>query len=109
MGIYINPTNGMSGHNWIKGHVGIQIEVPKIEDVQTYFDEGVVLICAVNNGAFYAFAVVYSINEFKAFTSPTDNRPKDWFKIPVDAFSPEFGSGISESEYERILKYVKSE
>jgi hypothetical protein len=42
-----------------------------------------VTVCVVQNGHFDAAAIVYDVNELKAFTDPRDYRPKTWLSVPV--------------------------
>jgi hypothetical protein len=37
------------------------------------------LVCIIDNGFFGAAGYCYNEGEFKAFTDPTDPRPKKWF------------------------------
>ena len=39
------------------------------------------VICVVDNGPFEAAAYCPSLDEFRAFTNPTDPRPKTWLMI----------------------------
>lgn len=46
-----------------------------------FYDPSKVVICAVDNYVFFAYAIAYSAEEFKAFSQPSDSRPKYWFLI----------------------------
>lgn len=41
-----------------------------------------VLVCVVDNGWMEAAGVVYDENELRAFSDPTDYRPKQWLTLP---------------------------
>lgn len=49
------------------------------------------LICVVENSVFDAAAVAYDVNEFKAFTLPTDHRPKQFFLMDKETAWKEAG------------------
>jgi hypothetical protein len=51
------------------------------------------VICVVDNGPFEAAAYCYNLDEFRAFTHPSDDRPKKW--IVVD----------NKEEVHRLTKY----
>lgn len=42
------------------------------------------LVCVVQNGFFDAAGVCYDERELEAFTSPSDNRAKDWLYVSKD-------------------------
>ena len=83
MGLYLEPEDN-NKVLWLKengttlaktvGRSGIDFRtIPEDE----------VLVCNVNNGFFYASAVAYNEDEFKAFDYP-DGRPKEWFSVKKD-------------------------
>lgn len=78
MGFYINQ--GLTAYNkasdLIRLYNGTRLtECPKIyEDIP----DGKVLVVVVENGIFDAAGVVVDECEFRAFTLPTDRRPKQY-------------------------------
>lgn len=87
MGKYINQTS--------KGGVGSSaaskrsallddgaVEIPQPKTFQPN------LVCVIDNGFFGAAGYCYNEGEFKAFTDPTDPRPKRWFTwVKVEEFA----------------------
>ena len=78
MGKYINQTS--------KGTVGSSAA----SKIKNLIDDGAIaitqpvhfipnLVCVVDNGFFGAAAYAYTEGELKAFTDPSDRRPKKWF------------------------------
>lgn len=77
MGLYINPV-GMSKEDWLEKNA--QPGCEEFIDPST----GNVSVCLVENGYFTAAAVAFNEREFNAFTRPSDQRPKLWFRVSVD-------------------------
>jgi len=78
MGNYINPLN-MSKEAWLVDNGRLLLAAP-----DTYRDGDEVAVCLVDNGPFTAAAVAYSQDELEYFKSPSDDRPKLWFYVPLD-------------------------
>lgn len=81
MGYYVNlpDTKAFIDRNsdWIS-----QREAEKFFDPSyDIYDPKKVLICAVDNYAFFAFAIAYCVEEFREFSRPSDTRPKYWYLI----------------------------
>jgi len=78
MGLYVESKDDKNKLEWTIEN-GIEVLHPCITPPDVGDDE--FLVCAVNNGAFYAIAVAFSDRELDAFTRPEDNRLKSWFVI----------------------------
>ncbi len=75
MGYYIETKDSNKVKEIVNNHGGrIIIQPEKFEEIQ--MDEA--LICVVDNYLFQAAGFCYDEIEFKAFTSPNDDRPKTW-------------------------------
>lgn len=78
MGKYINQTSkgvalGLHGKaGALKNDGAVKIATP------TEFRAN--LVCVMDNGPFEAAAYIYSESELRAFTQPSDTRPKEWFE-----------------------------
>ena len=74
--MYINPRDGSSKEKWLKDNA-------KGCSLHTFLNApaGSVGVCLVDNGFFTAAAVAYDADEAKAFTSPSDPRPKHFFLV----------------------------
>jgi hypothetical protein len=78
MGYYINTRSDGTPLN-PKGKVH-DLVMDGAEIVNAEFQPN--LICVVDNGLFEAAGYCYSEDEFRAFTDPTDHRPKVWLVHP---------------------------
>lgn len=76
MGIYINPASESKEAFLLR-------EAETVTTLKDYSDvePDKIQVVLVDNGFFTAAGVLYSQNEIQAFTSPTDNRPKQFFLI----------------------------
>ena len=73
MGYYVNPSS-MSKEDWLRLH-GEPTNGP-CEITETHLP-----VVLVNNGPFNAAGVGIDANEVRAFTQPTDYRPKKWYRV----------------------------
>lgn len=80
MGCYINPRD-CSKEEFLHEHG--ELTAGPCEITATHLP-----VVIVHNGFFTAAAVGYSPREVEAFTQPTDNRPKLWFKVAIDDLRP---------------------
>jgi hypothetical protein len=80
MGYYINPED-QNKESWLLEN-GREVGTPK--DLELVRDSECV-VCVVDNGLFTAASVIYSENELKAFSLPSDVRPKRWFNVSKEA------------------------
>jgi hypothetical protein len=88
MGDYINytkrgvlPPHGKADRIITDGHADILIGPPKdLSEIPA--DK--VLVCVVENGLFEAAGVTYNERELRAFTDPSDDRPKTWLIVPKE-------------------------
>lgn len=94
MGIYVNPTDGSTKEQWLAKH-GEQIARPSWPPPQ-----GRAIVCLVDNRIFTAAGVCDTERELRAFTGPTDHRPKKWFTVPCAALADPV-SGLD--DYDRDL------
>lgn len=73
MGCYVNPPD-MTKEAWLAQN-GERTDGP-CEVTETHLP-----VCLVHNGAFTAAGVCYCTQERDEFNSPSDYRPKLWFKV----------------------------
>jgi len=76
MGFYIQtPEAKGKANHLVKAYGASRLRVtPQWNEVP----EGKAAICVVDNGAFEAAGLAYSEEELRAFSEPTDRRPKTW-------------------------------
>ncbi len=79
MGLYLEPNE--EKESWLLANAE-QVQLKDI--VYKDIDKDKVLVCLVDNFRFKAAGVVIDERELKAFTTPDDNRPKQWFLIHKD-------------------------
>lgn len=83
MGYYIE-TGGVKGKGqWLVDNCGAKFLTGP---PNPGFDEGMVPVCVVDNGAFEAAAIAFDVKELEEFaTSPDhgDKRPQQWFLVPI--------------------------
>lgn len=77
MGLYINPRD-ISKEEWLDEN--------NINKSNTVFDSDKIgiknlMVCLMDNGLFTAAGVAFDEREVKAFSDPTDRRPKTWFVV----------------------------
>ncbi len=79
MGYYIDPPD-RTKESWLQEH-GQEVETPSWPA-----EDGMVLICLVDNGAFRAAGICYSEAEFDAFRAPDHGyqRPRTWYYVPFE-------------------------
>jgi len=78
MGIYINPPE-CSKEEWL-----IENGIPVFDTPSIDYREGYLPVCLVGNRAFTAAAVCPDEREVDAFSDPSDERPKQWFIVPIE-------------------------
>jgi len=89
MGYYINPPL-LSKEQWLRKHGEMLSEAITQDNAQEIWEElytGEVTkfpVVWIDNRMFTSAGIAFSANEFKAFTEPGDNRPKDFFVVPVE-------------------------
>ena len=77
MGYYIQ-TGDLKKVEGINKLGGVEVQQPKkFEDIPSEL----ALIVVVDNGLFDAAGLIYSPEEFEAFTMPEDRRPKKFFYV----------------------------
>jgi len=77
VGVYINPPSGTK-EDWLDANAEPDHSMfPLWKDVP----EGYLPVCLVFNAAFTAAGVAYNEGELKAFSDPTDWRPKFWYRV----------------------------
>ena len=105
MGYYVNlpDTKGFLDKNAIRV---VRSEVEKFFDRKyDFYDHRKVVICAVDNFAFTAYAVVYSVEEFNAFSRESDTRLKYWYFIDKNVL---INSGGIDSYTIEMLRNIES-
>jgi hypothetical protein len=80
MGCYVNPATETK--EAFLEREGVEIHRPPLETDVTP-DSLPVILC--NNGPFTAAGVAFCASEVRAFTNPTDHRPKRYFIVPVQS------------------------
>lgn len=79
MGLYLEPQDGKK--EWLEANGHRETATMGFSNIDyNNTPEDQVLICLVDNGMFYAAAVAFSEDEFKAFDAP-DGRPKLWYYV----------------------------
>lgn len=81
MGYYVNPPN-MAKDAWLDDN-GERINSP-LEFNEAYKD-GKMNVVLIDNRAFKAAAVCYSVKELQELNNPSDIRGKEWYLVPIDA------------------------
>ena len=86
MGLYLEPE--INKKDWLDLNGEIQTATIGYSniDYRTIADDEI-LVCCVDNGFFFAAAVAYSEDEFRAFDNP-DGRPKFWYIVKKDLAKP---------------------
>lgn len=74
MGLYIEPPT-KDKRAWLIENSTGRINPPAFEDSDK------LLVCLIDNGHFYAGAVIYSEAELRKFENPRDRRDKKWFAV----------------------------
>ena len=91
MGYYINPTDGTTKAEWLIKH-GVPMPLGIREHTAVYEGVRYYAVCLVDNFEFTAAGIAYDQRELESFNSPTDQRPKEWFYVPMEKlleFCPE--------------------
>ncbi len=78
MGAYVNPTDGKTAQEWLNRHGTALGGTP-----QSMPEDGTLIICLVNNGAFFAAGICFSESELECFTT-YDGRLKEFYKVDKD-------------------------
>ena len=89
MTIYLNPPK-MSKEAFLQKHGESVLE----SDVELYNldkHDTVCLVCLVNNGSFNAAGILHGQRDREDFTSPSDPRPRAFFRVPTSAINEEGG------------------
>lgn len=94
MGYYINPP-AMTKTDFLEKH-GTRTNDPGSFDFDS---KELSLVCLVQNPAFSAAAICYSLAEYQAFSLPSDLRPKIWFIVPRSAL---YGNADIPHTWEKI-------
>lgn len=103
MGIYINPTNGMTKEEFCRD-CGIEVTRQEVMDFNYETKEGmtskypnpvvnVLPVCIVDNYTFSAAGIMDTPREREAFTQD-DGRPRMYFLIPIEILKSK-NSGLS--------------
>jgi len=79
MGAYINPQTETK-EQFLTREGKLLKQIPAWKDVP----DKMLPICLVDNGMFTAGAVLFSEQELKSFTLPSDSRPKMFYMVPVE-------------------------
>lgn len=81
MGYYIQTEQPKNKAAAIRQELGALDITP--DEAEFFLKEqmGGAIICVVDNGPFEAAAYCYNIDEFRAFNSPDDPRPKTWLLV----------------------------
>lgn len=80
MGCYINPTDGSSKEMWLIAEGEPIGFTPPL----THRQGDKVVVCLVDNGWMTAAGICYDAQELRAFTQPTDLRPKKWYLVSIE-------------------------
>ena len=93
MGLYLEPQ--IDKQAWLNANGKLLTETLGYSNIDyRTISENDVLVCNVNNGFFYASAVAFSEDEFKAFNEP-DGRPKTWYSVSKElakSVAPSWGN-----------------
>lgn len=95
--MYINPPD-ISKETFLERYAQ-RVHVENVKSVLDKSPRTHIPVCLVDNGAFRAAGVCYSHQEFDAFNSPTDNRPKKWYVIEINNLT---NSGLSFDEIDSL-------
>jgi hypothetical protein len=101
MGLYINPTNGMSKEKWLLHVKAEPIEPNELaENYHALRRQNRIPLAWVHNGVFTALGVMIDEHEMRAFIAPNDRRPRLYFVVKLEALEdPASGVGPSEVRY----------
>jgi hypothetical protein len=81
VGYYIETQQPKGKAEYIRQHLnGVEISEDDAE-LFAHTARDVAVICVVDNGPFEAAAYCFSPEEFRAFSDPTDSRPKTWLLV----------------------------
>lgn len=80
MGYYIQTAEPKGKVESICGDLG-GIEITQDEAEFFVKEQMGAVICVVDNGPFEAAAYCYNLDEFRAFTDKSDDRPKRWVMV----------------------------
>ena len=75
MGYYLNNGETFGKAEWLVKEHGGRI-FSKIEANTAFNDPLLAVVVVLDNGLFDAAGFAYSVDEFEAFTTPEDTRPK---------------------------------
>lgn len=81
MGEYINPRDGSTKEEFLRGH-GRPIDDP------SRVQAGELAVCLVSNPTFTAAGIAYNDDEVRAWTDPRDDRAKSWWAVKVEDLRP---------------------
>ena len=81
MGCYVDPPD-MQKEDWLQKNAREFVQVEGAKAACGAEDKIVILF---DNGPFTAAAVAFNERELEAFTRPTDDRPKRFFTVAIDA------------------------
>lgn len=89
MTIYLSPSR-MTKEEFLQKHGE---PVPESNIVLYNLDkhDKACIVCLVDNGPFTAAGILYGELDREAFTSPTDPRPRAFFRVPTSAINEEGG------------------
>jgi hypothetical protein len=92
MGIYINPTTGMSKEEFLQKH-GTKV---KEEYVKKFYTKDSlhtkwIPVALVQNIGFTAAGVAYNATECNRFISGADDRPYSWHLVPIATLNEQAG------------------
>lgn len=82
MGVYINPTNGMTKEQFLEVY-GTRITPHDAENFDFTRDDALP-VCLIDNGDFSAAGVGYNSEEIAVFCDKADPRPRTYFEVPFD-------------------------
>ena len=83
MGCYVNPPS--EGKVAFLAREGLEVPVPPVWDK---VPAGSLPVVLVDNGPFTAAGVAFCESELRAFTDPSDRRPKRYFIVPIEKLLP---------------------